>query len=237
MLVSQDVSGPVPAQRRHTRSAFRTATPVLSVEEGQRALVASLKSLQQPRRGDGRVKRRPLRGAPLSIPSRPLLPDLPSPSYLPMRPKRPGTMLDHCAWPTDNLHADPLDAPARNPYCSNLAGYVEQAKAAARRAVSAPPRRGRHRPPPGRHWRSAYVMIASGSQRVGRTATSKQVCRQNRPHVSRRVARCARRATAPTGCWLVSWPGTMVEHHPRPLRPHGQVGRRGQIGQQGSRRD
>jgi hypothetical protein len=101
MLVSQDVSGPVPAQRRHTRSAFRTATPVLSVEEGQRALVASLKSLQQPRRGDGRVKRRPLRGAPLSIPSRPLLPDLPSPSYLPMRPKRPGTMLDHCAWPTD----------------------------------------------------------------------------------------------------------------------------------------
>jgi len=48
------LAGPVPAQRRHTRSAFlafRMATPVLSVEEGHRALVASLKSLQLTRRG------------------------------------------------------------------------------------------------------------------------------------------------------------------------------------------
>jgi DNA-binding transcriptional LysR family regulator len=41
-------------------------TSVLSADsgglEGQRALVASLKSFRPTRRGDGRVKRRPLRG-------------------------------------------------------------------------------------------------------------------------------------------------------------------------------
>jgi hypothetical protein len=42
------VSGPVPAQRRHTRSAFLAfgmATPLLSAGEEPRALMASLKSL------------------------------------------------------------------------------------------------------------------------------------------------------------------------------------------------
>jgi hypothetical protein len=59
------VRGPVPAQRRHTRSAFflfGMATPVVSVEEAAAALLASLKSLQQPRRGASSEKGDPLRG-------------------------------------------------------------------------------------------------------------------------------------------------------------------------------
>jgi hypothetical protein len=59
------VRGPVPAQRRHTRSAFLffgMATPVLSVEEGAAALLASLKSFQQPRQGGSGEKGDPFCG-------------------------------------------------------------------------------------------------------------------------------------------------------------------------------
>jgi hypothetical protein len=66
------VRGPIPAQRRHTRSAFLLfgmATPVLSVEEGAAALLASLKSLQQPGLGASGEK-----GDPFAVPTLPLAP-------------------------------------------------------------------------------------------------------------------------------------------------------------------
>src|SRR5262245_24836532 len=73
---------------------FGMATLLLSVGEEQRALLPTLKTLQQTRRGDGRIKRRPIRAGTsicaLADPSPPLLANQPSPPLRPKRPKRPG---------------------------------------------------------------------------------------------------------------------------------------------------
>jgi len=87
-------------------------------------------------------------------------------------------------------------------------------------------------------------MIASGSQRclppdsqqplwVGALRCISEIVSPSvvTMHRHRQVAKTSRLwpdarvvLTAPLGCWLVSWPGTMVEHRcPRPLRPLGQV--------------
>src|SRR5262245_38379197 len=78
---------------------FGMATLLLSVGEEQRALLPTLKTLQQTRRGDGRIKRRPIRAGTsicaLAGPSPPLAPrsTLPIPTCTSRRSGR-GTVID-----------------------------------------------------------------------------------------------------------------------------------------------
>jgi hypothetical protein len=72
------------------------ATPVLSVEEGAAALLASFEIVAAAKRGSSAEKGDPLHGGTsitaLAGPSPPLLPDLPSHPYLPKGANEPGNV-------------------------------------------------------------------------------------------------------------------------------------------------